>query len=215
MLFYIPSPFRFLVSALFASMVAFALAGCGGGPAREPDAASALGPAGKPLPLMRANDAFFDGGVLVEITLSQSRGKGGYRPAPIPGLPLADEESDESGDDDDIKITADMVETIRSRRSESPIPPIVMWLQLTSAAAKPLKVEITDFKSDLGNFAMQPDHFLLAPGQAARPEPVISRLGVTSLSIPVTLSLRAGGKTESHVLVLRPVADKTKPAGTP
>jgi len=192
--------------------LAFLLTGCGGGHDQDAEPAVALGPNGKPLPLMKAKETFFNGGLIAEIVLSQSRGKGGFHPAPIPGLPS--EDSDEYSDDD-IKVTQDMVDTIRARRAESPIPPIVMWLRLTSAASNPLQVEIIDFNSDLGNFAVQPDHFTITPGQSAEPEPMVSRLGVTSLEIPVTLTLRFNGKSETHVLTLRPVAGAAKPPAAP
>jgi hypothetical protein len=210
MFFLTPFASRFLPSAVLAFALAFFLDGCGGEHPLDSEPAVAPGPNGKPLPLMKAKDAFFDGKVLAEIMLSQSRGKGGFKPAPIPGMPT-EEEQEFSSDDDDTKITEDMVETLRSRRSESPISPIVMGLQLTSAAGNPLTVEIIDFKSDLGDFVMQPDHFAIAPGQSVQPEPVISRLGVTSLEIPVTVTLRLNGKTETHILTLRPVAAAAPP----
>ncbi|MGA3007016.1 MAG: hypothetical protein ABSE59_03910 [Opitutaceae bacterium] len=213
MFFCLPSPPRLFRPVALAFALASFLAGCGGGHPHDSEPAVALGANGKPLPVMKAQSNFFDGRLVAEITLSQSRGKGGFKPAPIPGLP-SPEESDFGDDDDDIKITPDMIEAIRSRRSESPFPPIVMWLQVTNATQGLLKVDIADFNSDLGNFAVQPDHFTLAPGAVAQPDPVISRLGVTSLEIPVTVTLGLNGKTETHVLVLRPVAGPPPPAVT-
>jgi hypothetical protein len=212
MIFCLHSSSRFFSSILFAFSLSFFLTGCGGGYKVEPEPAVILGPNGKPLPLMKAKDAFFDGILLTEITLSQSRGRGGYHPAPIHGLPTDDSDAD-SGDD--VKITPEIVDEMRSRRAESPIPPIVLWLKLTSAASDPLNVEIVDFNSDLGNFAVQPEQVALAPGQSVEPEPMISRLGVTSLEIPVTVTLRLKGKSETHVLTLRPVASANKPPATP
>jgi hypothetical protein len=206
-----PSP-RFFSSVVFAFALSFLLTGCGGfEPKLEPESAVTLGPNGKPLPLMKAQGAFFEGNLLAEVTLSQSRGRGGFHPAPIHGLPT---EGSDVDSDDDVKITPEMVDEMRSRRAESPIPPIVMWLKLTSTGSNPLNVEIVDFKSDLGSFAVQPEHVALTPGQSVEAEPMISRLGVTSLEIPVTVTLRLDGKTETHVLTLQPVeSDAAKTAG--
>jgi hypothetical protein len=198
---------RFFPSILFAFALSFFLAGCGGGPERESEPAASLGPNGKPLPLMMAKGSFFDGKLRAEIMLNQSRGKGGFKPAPIHGLPSSEDESAT----DDVKITPEMVDEMRTRRAESPIQPIVLWLQLTNTAGHPLSVEIDDFNSDLGNFAVQPEQVALIPGQSVEAEPMISRLGVTSLNIPVTITLRLNGKTETHVLTLQPAdsADKS------
>jgi hypothetical protein len=195
--------FRFIPFVIFASALSFFLAGCGGGHERESEPAVTLGPNGKPLPLMGAKGAFFNGSLLAEIGLSQSRGKGGFHAAPIYGMP--------SPDDQDAQITPELVDEIRSRRAESPLPPIVMWLQLTSTASDTLTVEIVDFNSDLGNFAVQPEQVALTPGKSVEAEPMISRLGVTSLDIPVRVTLRINGKTETHVLTLRPVDSTNQP----
>jgi hypothetical protein len=191
--------FSFVV---FAFALSFFIAGCSDEPELEPAPAVTLGPNGKPLPLMMAKSTFFEGSLLAEIMLSQSRGRGGFHPTPIHGLPSPD---DDSASSDDVKITPEIIDEIRSRRGESPLPPIVMWLQLTNTASNPLKVGIIDFNSDLGNFAVQPEQVALTPGQAVEAEPMISRLGVTSLEIPVTVTLQLNGKTETHVLTLQPV----------
>jgi hypothetical protein len=203
---------RFFSSVVLAFVLSLFLAGCGGGgTGLEPESAVTLGPNGKPLPLMMAKGAFFEGKLTAEIMLSQSRGRGGFHPAPIHGMPSADDDSSH----DDLKITPEMVDEMRTRRGESPIPPIVMWLQLTSAASNPLNVGIIDFKSDLGSFAVQPEQIALTPGQSVEAEPMLSRLGVTSLKIPVTVTLRLNGKTETHVLTLQPVDSADKSPLTP
>ncbi|HTB79322.1 MAG TPA: hypothetical protein VK717_00390 [Opitutaceae bacterium] len=197
-----PHFFRFFPLGALVLALAFFLNGCGGDHHRDIEAAPPVGPNGKPLPVLKAKDAFFDGKLFAEVTLSRGRGKGGYKPAPIPGMPSDDDTSDE-----EKHFSAETIDALQHRRAESPLPPVVLWLRLTSAASDPLKVEITDFKSDLGNFAVQPDHFTLAPGQSADPDPMISRLGMTSTEIPVTVSLRINGKKETRVLTLLPVAD--------
>jgi hypothetical protein len=90
----------------------------------------------------------------------------------------------------------------------SPMPPVTLSLSLTNSAQEgaPLEVEIVDFESDLGNFALKPDHLTLAPGQTGGPGSVVSRLGVTSAEIPVKVTLRLGDKKETQSVVLRPKA---------
>jgi hypothetical protein len=90
----------------------------------------------------------------------------------------------------------------------SPLPPVTLRLSLTNTAqdGAPLEVEIVDFESDLGNFALKPDHVALAPGQTSGPGSVISRLGVTSDEIPVKVTLRLAGQKETQSVVLRPKA---------
>lgn len=203
--------FRFIPFVMFAFALSFFLAGCGREPKLAPTPAVTLGPNGKPLPLMIAKASFFDGKLSAQVTLNQSKGRGGFRPAPIHGLPGPDDPP--AGDD--VTITPEMVDEMRSRRAESPIPPINLWLELTSAASDPLNVKIIDFDSDLGNFAVQPEQIALTPGQSVEAEPMISRLGVTSLKIPVTVTLQLNGKTETHVLTLQPVDSADKPPVTP
>ncbi len=203
--------FRFFSSVAVAFALAFFLAGCGGEPKLEPAPVVALGPNGKPLPLMMAKGSFFEGKLLAEVMLSQSRGRGGFHPAPIHGLPSPDDDSA----NEDVTLTPEIIDEIRSRRGESPIQPIVMWLELTSTASDPLNVGIIDFDSDLGNFAVQPEQIALPPGQSVEAEPMISRLGVTSLKIPVTVTLQLNGKTETHVLTLQPVDSANQSPITP
>jgi len=203
---------RFFPSVVFAFALSFFLAGCGGEEKLEPEPVVPLGPNGKPLPLMTAKATFFNGSLLAEIMLNQSRGRGGFHPAPVHGVPIAGSDVDTG---DDVKITQEMVDEMRARKAESPIPPIVMWLQLTSTASNPLNVGIIDFKSDLGSFAVQPEQVALTPGQSVEAEPMISRLGVTSLNIPVTVTLRLNGKTETHVLTLQPVDSAARSPITP
>jgi hypothetical protein len=212
MIFCIHPSSRFFSSVVFAFALSFFLAGCASEPKLEREPTVILGPNGKPLPLMEAKGAFFGGTLLAEIRLSQSRGRGGFHPAPVHGLPMAGSDVD-SGED--VKMTQDMADEIRARRAESPLPPINLWLKLTSAASNPLNVEIVDFNSDLGNFAVQPEQLALAPGQSVEAEPMISRLGVTSLEIPVTVTLRLDGKAETQVVTLRPVENAATPPAKP
>ncbi|QYM80459.1 hypothetical protein K0B96_07590 [Horticoccus luteus] len=103
-------------------------------------------------------------------------------------------------------------------RGESPLPPVVMVIQLTNKSAQPIDVEFIDFTSDLGDFAVQPAKMSLAPGAAATSDPMNSRLGLTSYALPITVALRVNGKTERKVVTVTPVALESEPtpaAATP
>ena len=72
---------------------------------------------------------------------------------------------------------------------------MTLRLSLTNNAkdGAPLEVEIVDFVSDLGNFALKPDRIALAAGQTGGPGSVVSRLGVTSAEIPVKVAILNNG----------------------
>ena len=89
----------------------------------------------------------------------------------------------------------------------------MMRLQLVNTSADKITVEIRDLNSELGNFATRPDTFTLEAGATGEPGDMQSLMGVESLALPVTLTLRVAGKTESKVLTLRPApAPESKPA---
>lgn len=96
----------------------------------------------------------------------------------------------------------------------SNLPSLRLHLRLTNLGSTPVEVEVTDFNSDLGNFAVQPEKIPLPPHAPVEAEPMISRLGVASDAIPLTVSLRAGDQTEKQVLVLRPVKPPPPPPTT-
>jgi hypothetical protein len=89
----------------------------------------------------------------------------------------------------------------------SPLPPVTLHLQLRNLHSQPVSFEIQTFNSDLGNFAVEPDNVTLAPHQLAEPTPMISQLGVTSDLIPVTITLKLGGKTETKTILVRSLLD--------
>ena len=95
------------------------------------------------------------------------------------------------------------------RAREAQMPPALLRMQLENPTAATVVVEIREVNSDLGNFAVRPDTVTLAPGQAIEVEPMQSLLGVDSYSLPVSITLRAGGQTQSRILTLRPVAPAT------
>ena len=88
----------------------------------------------------------------------------------------------------------------------SNLPPVRLHLRLTNHGTVPFDIEVPDFDSDLGNFVVQPPKILLLPNQPIETNPMTSTLGVKSDEIPLTVAIRANGRTEKQVLILRIVA---------
>ena len=97
-------------------------------------------------------------------------------------------------------------------------PPVRFRLRLTNHGSEPLDVEVIDFNSALGNFVVLPRKLTLPPGQSVEADPMTSRLGFRADEFPLTLTIRASGKSEKQVLTLRPKASAapapTDPAAT-
>ena len=101
-------------------------------------------------------------------------------------------------------------------RGGSNLPPVMLRLHLANTGPDTVIVEVRDLDSELGDFAVRPDRLVLEPGTSAEPDPMESLLGLESYALPVTITLRAGGKTETKVLTLRPVIpDPAAPPPTP
>ena len=72
-----------------------------------------------------------------------------------------------------------------------------------------------DLNSELGDFAVRPDKLTVSPGQSEEPDPMQSLLGVDSYSLPVTITLRTAGRTETKVLTLQLVTPAPPPGNPP
>jgi hypothetical protein len=98
-------------------------------------------------------------------------------------------------------------------------PPIQLRLRLTNHTGTTVDTEVLDFNSTLGNFVVQPPKITVKPGESVEAEPMISRLGVATEEIPVTVKLHVGGRTEQRVLMLRalkvPPPDSASTHGPP
>jgi hypothetical protein len=91
-----------------------------------------------------------------------------------------------------------------ARRAQgSPMPPVTLRVVFENQGAVPLDIQITEVNSELGNFAVRPDKLKLAPGEKGVLDPMISQLGVTSDEIPLKLTVRAGGKKETQVILVK------------
>jgi hypothetical protein len=187
--------------------------------------ASAPPPAAAPMPEMAAHAVFFSGQIETEVLLGRGgfaprevgrmagggegeRGRGGFSggfggggrrggggggPRGGGGEPGGDLPRSRAGGDGEPapKIHA------------SNAPPVKFQLRLTNHGSEPIEVEVTDFNSTLGNFVVQPRRISIPAGGSAEADPMISRLGGGGEEVPLTVALRANGKTEKQVLILR------------
>jgi len=204
--------------SLLLTLSFLAYAGCESGPDRH-----AMEEARRSVPPMAANGTFFDGQIGAQLTLgsglpdnAQPGGKegsaaggkwsgGGSRVRGSHRGGGGEEEAGPSGGGGSDEPHSNLV--------DSPMPPALLRLRLVNTSAVPLVVEIRDLNSELGDFAVRPDTFTLAPGESGSPDGMQSLLGLDTLALPVTVTLRAGGKTETKVLTLRPVAPPPATAG--
>jgi hypothetical protein len=100
----------------------------------------------------------------------------------------------------------------RSSIYASNLPPAALRLRLTNHGDTPVEVQVIDFDSALGDFVVEPPTITLPPGQPVEAEPMVSRLGVGTTEIPLTVKLHLNGRSEQQVLTLRVVKE---PAATP
>lgn len=108
------------------------------------------------------------------------------------------------------------MEAPRQLNHDTEMPPAMMRMRIDNKTEAVIVVQIREVKSDLGNFAVHPEEVTLDPGKSVEVEPMVSMLGVESFSLPVSVTLRAGGQTESKIITLHIVPpDQQKPAAPP
>ncbi|BET66241.1 hypothetical protein ASA1KI_11590 [Opitutales bacterium ASA1] len=77
-------------------------------------------------------------------------------------------------------------------------------LELCNRGSSEVHVEVVDFASKYGNFAVRPRVFVLAAGATMRAEPMLSRIEVVDTVSPLRVRLSCDGEFEEQTLVLRP-----------
>ncbi len=93
----------------------------------------------------------------------------------------------------------------RTRTEQNPA--VQLHLTLTNHGEQPLEIEVLEFSSLLGNFAVHPAKTSIAPGATASFDPMTSRLGIPQGDLPLKIRLRSGGKIEEQPLTLKIVAE--------
>ncbi len=199
-------PFRSAPSPALAACLAslcvlgWALGGAGCSGRRPPDELARAVTMGERPVAMEGTASFFGGALTATATISRgighglAGGQGGRRGGPGSRSDIPDI----SGMDNDEAMAYIKAKTAVG----SPLPPVTLHLRLKNVGPATFSVEILDFESDLGNFAVTPSLLSLAPDQTAEPDPMISQLGVTSDDIPikVVLSMGKGGKRETQII---------------
>jgi len=220
-----PLPLKVSLSALATLL----LAAC----ETRPDRHAMMEEARHSVPPMVADEKFFDGAILAHLTLGGDTGAngepgsdsengggqqgsgsgggrhGGGRGGMGGGSRGSRQGGDSSGGDDSDAAAAAI------RHSASNMPPAMLRLHLENTTSATLVVEVRELNSELGNFAVRPDKLTLDPGQSAEPDPMQSLLGVDTYTLPVTITLRIAGTTESKILtlhLLKPAPDAPPPA---
>lgn len=86
-------------------------------------------------------------------------------------------------------------------------PGIQLRLRLTNHGAEPLVVEVLDFDSELGDFVVEPTKIELPPGKPVEADPMVSRLGMSTDEIPLTIKLKIDERLDGGVLMLRAIKE--------
>jgi hypothetical protein len=111
-----------------------------------------------------------------------------------------------AGDSEEAQKEAmqDYLRQARARRAAgSPMPPVTLKVAFENKGTEPIEIEITEINSSLGNFAVRPPKLTLEPGGNGVLDPMISQLGVTSDEIPLTVTIRQGGKREQKTVLVK------------
>ena len=222
---------RRLTSLSLAAIVALGAAACRSGPPRGPNG----GPQPIHVPAMEASGKFFDAQLSASVRFGRAnfpggpgrpggadggaRGEGrgprgggggfsasaGMGPVGVGGGGGGGRGPGGGGPDFDGEGPSASPVGARARTENNPA--VQLHLSLTNDGADPLEIEVLEFSSLLGNFAVQPAKVSLAPGQTARFEPMTSRLGIPQGDLPIKVRLRHGDKTDEQTLILKIVPD--------
>lgn len=184
----------------------------------------------KSVPPMEGKDTFFDGQLTAFVSLgsglaglpgarTHARHGKGFNPKFMGVHAGAGDsgggftrEPDAFGFGPSSEVPRDQVEEMqRPMLGESPMPPVLLVIDLANTSKELIEVEFVDFTSELGDFAVRPATMKLAPGESAQSDPMTSRLGLTSYALPVTVALRVNGKTERKIITLTPLPPEATP----
>jgi hypothetical protein len=217
-----------LTKRLCAVLVLIALTACESDQSRHPhrDSEAAAAP-DSAIPEMAAKGTFFSGQIEVETLLNRAGfpagGSGGGDNSANESTPVASDSSG-GGGGGGRRHGGGGGSSMGGSGSDSDAPPRIrasnqpavrLHLRLTNRGTAPVEVEVTDFDSDLGNFVVEPEKILLPPNKPVEADPMTSRLGSSSDSIPLTVSLQINGQTENRVLMLQMVKPVPLPSPAP
>ena len=193
------------------TLAALLLASC----ESRPDRHAMMEEARHSVPPMAADEPFFNGTVIAHLTLRGDAGsggqgddtetagggsRGGSRGGGGGGRRGGGSRGGMRQSGSDTSGTSDSGASPSMHRSAMPAAFLRLRLENTTAAA--IEIEVRDLDSALGDFAVRPDKLTVMPGQSDEPDPMESLLGLDSYDLPVTVTLRISGKTETKVLTL-------------
>jgi hypothetical protein len=87
----------------------------------------------------------------------------------------------------------------------SPLPALTLRLKLENRGTQSLAMEIIEVSSELGNFAVRPAKLEIPAGETLEPDPMFSKLGITSDPILVKVVLRLAGAREDQTIAVESV----------
>lgn len=199
---------RFLLSPfLLLAIVAGFLAGCYSTDRRDGrgrDLDAAVERAKEAPAFLTGDQVFFDGKVKVTALVSRGFGGGPHeraggeerRPAGHFGMGHrtgpGDFPPEEAGDD---RAPMHMAE-------ESHMPPVMIRLRFQNLTNAPLTVDIFDFTSALGDFAVRPEKLTIPASGSAEPDAMTSRLGLAGQNLSIKLVLYLNGTRDERTLTL-------------
>jgi hypothetical protein len=218
-------PPRLPLRAPLCIIATFLLAGC----ESKPDRRAMMEEARHSVPPMAANEAFFDGAVIAHLTLGSDTGAGGTGDDSASGTGHGSGSMSSGmggghhgggrggGSGGGMRqgggsSGGNGAPSTSMRPSD--MPPAMLRLRLENTTAAAVDVEVQGLDSELGDFAVRPDKLTIAPGQSDEPDPMESLLGVDTYSLPVTVTLKFAGRTETKVLTLQlitPAPDASSP----
>jgi hypothetical protein len=191
-------------------MTGLLLTGSGCKTERQPDPLAQAVEIGERPVAMSGTSNFFGGQLNVIVTISRGIGHGTEGQGGAGGK----QKSGKQAPPDYADLDNDQLMAYIQAKAAvgSPMPPVTLRLKIENKAMQTIAVDVLDFESDLGNFAVNPETLSMAPNQTAEPDPMISQLGVTSDEIPIKVSLKSAGKTETQTIVVKSLLGSQPPA---
>jgi hypothetical protein len=162
---------------------------------------------------LAGSGTFFDGKIVVRVTIARGIGHGYHREKPTltspgTGFDAARERREQDrANEQQAKEAYEDYGKVHGIIA-TPLPPVTLHLILINTTKEALTVSATDFESELGNFVVYPETLTVPANDTAEPTPMVSQLGVTSSEIPFTVELRLGKERSRQVIVVKNLLDE-------
>lgn len=199
---------RLQISALITTaLLPFLLPGC----ASPPADAIAAPPSTRDSPVnMTGHADYFAGKLSATVTVNRGPGKKPEDPNAPP-----DQRATRTGGGRSRRDGSAAMEPPTGERDQgsargrtvagSPLPTLTLRLKLENRGTQSLAMEIIEVSSELGNFAVRPAKLEIPAGETLEPDPMFSKLGITSDPILVKVVLRLAGAREDQTIAVESV----------